>query len=108
MLLKMLIFSLLFYHFPQIDPKFLKIASILNPIFLLEATRSPGPIYSSTMFTALLINQGFLLLFFSISIYMLWSIFSSGYFSFSFVSTSLAYISIPKTKEKLKLPEIKN
>ena len=44
MLLKMLIFSLLFYHFPQIDPKFLKIASILSPIFLLEATWSPGPI----------------------------------------------------------------
>ena len=38
MLLKMLIFSLLFYHFPQIHPKFLKIASILSPIFLLEAT----------------------------------------------------------------------
>ena len=99
MLLKMLIFSLLFYHFPQIDPKFLKIASILNPIFLLEATRSPGPIYSSTMFTALLINQGFLLLFFSISIYMLWSIFSSGYFYFSFVSTSLASFPYPKQKK---------
>ena len=34
--------------------------------------------------------------------------FISGDFSFSFVSTSLAYITIPKSKRKKKLPEIKN
>ena len=34
--------------------------------------------------------------------------FISGNFYFSFVSTSLAYITIPKNKKKHKLPEIKN
>ena len=34
--------------------------------------------------------------------------FMSGNFSFSFVSMSLAYITIPKSKRKKKLPEIKN
>ena len=34
--------------------------------------------------------------------------FISGNFYFSFVSMSLAYITIPKSKRKKKLPEIKN
>ena len=34
--------------------------------------------------------------------------FNSGNFYFSFVSMSLAYITIPKSKRKKKLPEIKN
>ena len=36
------------------------------------------------------------------------NIFISGNFYFSFVSMSLAYITIPKSKRKKKLPEIKN
>ena len=36
------------------------------------------------------------------------SFFISGNFHFSFVSSSLAYITIPKNKAKTKLPKIKN
>ena len=38
---------------------------------------------------------------------MLWLINISGNFYFPFVSTSLTYLTYPKTKEKQTLPEIK-
>ena len=46
---------------------------------------------------------------FSVYKYVVVNFFISGNFYFSFVSTSLAYITIPKNiTEKYKLPEIKN